>query len=104
MKFQNGNIKHENNNKNRLQIHTAALTVSIALLVIGFITAPSVISAQNTVVVPGITSSNNTTGTSASNATVATLLILTLLSRPNTIPLLSFHCRNHCLVATYCYQ
>jgi hypothetical protein len=72
MKFQNGNIKHENNNKNRLQIHTAPLIVSIALLVIGFITAPSMISAQNSVVVPGITSSNNTTGTSTSNATVAT--------------------------------
>jgi hypothetical protein len=66
-----------NKNKNRPQVQTGALIVSIAaVLVIGFITAPSMTSAQTTPL-PGITPSNTTTtgGTNttatAPNATAA---------------------------------
>jgi hypothetical protein len=69
MKFRDVSIGHCNN-ENRLQIHTVALIATIAVLVIGFITGPSRISAQNTPVVPGITPSNTTA--TAPNATADT--------------------------------
>jgi hypothetical protein len=74
MKFKEGrSIESCNKDKSRPQFHTAALVVSIAsALVIGFITAPSLISAQTTTTpVPGIIASNTTTGTTNTNTTAA---------------------------------
>jgi len=59
MKFQEGR-SIGSCKKHRLQIQICALIVSIAALVIGFITAPSMISSQTTPL-PGVMASNNTT-------------------------------------------
>ncbi len=71
MEFENESTEHYKKNKSKLKMNTASLVALIAILVTGFITAPSMISAQNTA---GITPSNNTTagGANSTNAMTAT--------------------------------
>lgn len=65
MKFQDESTEPHNQNKKRHQIHVAALISSIAVVAIGFVTTPLMISAQNAAGIPGVTTTN-------SNATIAT--------------------------------
>jgi hypothetical protein len=73
-------------NKNiQIQIHTVALIALTAVFMIGFITAPSMISAQNTPVVPSSTSSNTMTAETHTTNTTATASNATASAAPKPV-------------------